>query len=184
MKSYSLLIVIAVLLGCREEKKPDNGQNTINTLNKEYLEQNDFHPLIDLILDRVHPNDLKRYNIEVNLDSTVIPRLTNFPPPLEKGLVDSIKIELLKRFKNKISPFELDTSKLNTKNRKTLKRETDRKSSLRIIFNSFLKAKNDNLVVTAILFNYPAASGWEEIVIFEKQNGEWTISDRIGTVDY
>ena len=170
-------------LGCKQNISRKEKSTT--KINIEKTERKiDFHPLIDLILDRVHPNELKTYNLEISIDSTLIPRLTNFPPDLDKRLNDSTKIKLLESFKSKTSNFELDTNKLKPKSRKLLKQWTDKEYKIKIIFNGFLESKKDSLAVTTIGFYYSPKGGWEEIVIFEQKDGVWKISNRIRTVAY
>lgn len=180
---YTFAVILIFTLGCKEKNSGKEKATSENNLQKTER-KSDFHPLIDLILDRVHPYELKRYNLEISIDSTSIPRLTNFPPNLNKRLNDSTKIELLKSFKNRINAFELDTSKLNTKSRTLLKQQADKEYKIQIIFNGFLEIIEDNLAATTIGFYYSPKGGWEEIVVFEKNDGVWKISNRIKTVDY
>lgn len=180
---YTFAVILFFTIGCKEKSSGKEKATSENNLQKTES-KSDFHPLIDLILDRVHPDELERHNLEISIDSTSIPRLTNFPPDFGKRLNDSTKIELLKTFKNRISAFEFDTSKLNPKSKTLIEQWTDKEHRIQIVFNGFLEIKEDNLAATTIGFYYSPKGGWEEIVIFEKNNGFWKISNRIKTVDY
>ncbi|UJH68813.1 hypothetical protein [Allomuricauda sp. SCSIO 65647] len=184
MNRFSIFLVIIIFtFGCKEKNSGKEKAESKNSL-RNTERKSDFHPLIDLILDRVHPDEVERYNLEILIDSSLIPRLTNFPPDFDKRLNDSIKIKLLKSFKNRISAFELDTSKLNPKSRTLLEQQVDKVYKIRIVFNGFLEIKEDGLAATTIGFYYSPKGGWEEIVIFEKKDGIWNISNRIETVNY
>ncbi|TRZ42205.1 hypothetical protein [Robertkochia solimangrovi] len=175
-------VILIFVLGCKEKTEIEKA-STENSLQKTE-NKSDVHPLIDLILDRVHPVELESYNLVISIDSTSIPRLTNFPPNLNERLDDPTKIKLIKTFKNKTSPIEFDKSKLNSKSKTLLDQQADKEYKIQIIFNGFLEIKEDSLAVTTIGFYYSPKGGWEEIVIFEKNDRVWRISNRIKTVHY
>lgn len=185
MKNLFGILVIGILVsGCKEKhsSKKEIGIKEIE-LSQEKM-KNDFHPLIDLILDKVHPNEQKSYNLVISIDSTVIPRLTHFPPDFEKRLDDSIKIKLLKEFQGRSNKFDLDMEKLNLKSRKLLNQRKDIEDKIKIVFNGFLESARDGLAVTSVGFYYSPKGGWEEMVIFKRNIKEWKITDRIKTVYY
>ncbi|MBC7000905.1 hypothetical protein [Cytophaga sp. FL35] len=181
---YTLVIVLIFTIGCREYKSKEVIPAVSQTSFQKAESKNDFHPQIDLILDRIHPTEVGRYNISVEIDSTLIPRLTNYPQSLEKIITDSIQLSLLNQFKTKTSEFILDTNKLNLKSQNLIRKEKTGKNTLRIIFNSFLRGSKDSLVITSIGYVYPKAGGWEEVVFFEKEDSLWKTAKRYKTVDY
>ena len=172
------------LSGCRERNASNKGISTKETELSQKKEKYDFHPHIDLILDKVHPEEQKRYNLVVSFDSTVMPRLTHFPPNLEKRLDDSIKIKLLKDFRGMSNKFELEMDRLNKKSKKLLSPRKDIEDKIQIVFNGFLESSRDGLAVTSVGFYYSPMGGWEEIIIFRMDNKDWKITDRLKTVDY
>ncbi|WP_437400069.1 hypothetical protein [Flagellimonas lutimaris] len=186
MKNLFVMVVFGILslLGCRERNPTNNQISTKEIELSQRKEKNDFHPLIDLILDKVHPEEQKRYNLIVSIDSTVIPRLTRFPPDFEKRLGDSVKINLLKDFQARTDEFELNTEKLNQKSRKLLNQRKGVENKIQIVFNGFLESARGGLAVTSVGFYYSPKGGWEEIIIFKKNFEEWKLTDRIKTVYY
>ncbi|WP_405384108.1 hypothetical protein [Maribacter sp. LLG6340-A2] len=184
MKFYTSIFVLLFVFGCKDKSEVTSGKVKSDTVHEIIKNENDFHPLIDLILNRIHPTEVKLYKIIAEIDSTLIPRLTNYPESLDKRITDISQLSLFNRFKTKTSKFDLNTNKLNPKSRNLIRREQTGKDTLRIIFNSFLGSSKDSLVVTSIGFVYPKASGWEEIVFFEKKDSLWEIAKRFKTVDY
>lgn len=186
MKKLFVILLFGVfcLSGCGERNASNKGISKKETELSQKKEKYDFHPLIDLILDKIHPDEQKRYNLVVSCDSTVMPRLTHFPPNLEKRLDDSIKIKLLKDFQGMSNKFELEMDSLNQKSKGLLAQRKDKGNKIRIVFNGFLESARDGLAVTSVGFYYSPKGGWEEIIIFSKDNEDWKIVDRLKTVDY
>lgn len=186
MKNLFVIVIFGILslLGCRERNDTNNEKSTKEIELCQRKEKYDFHPLIDLILDKVHPEEQKRFNLLVSIDSTVMPRLTHFPPDFEKRLGDTVKINLLQDFQGRTDIFNLDMEKLSPKSKGLLAQRKDMENKIRIVFNGFLESPRDGLAVTSVGFYYSPKGGWEEIIIFSKDNQDWKIMDRLKTVDY
>lgn len=189
-KSIFTLLLTICLVACKKEiKKEEN----LSNLQKDELNSDvDFHELMDLVLNQFAGNyrDKILYMEYKPIEKPIPERFKSFILHKQELSEDekSLAIQLIE---NGGKAFEFDQENLNKESRLILSNsEKAGNENVTYDFNSFLGNKNGDMVISTLgVFlnneSYNGKTAGEELVVFfEKENGEWKISNYFTTIEY